>query len=44
VIPIPTIANTSPWTKMLLSGTAAKVIAMISADRMKSVFMALATF
>ena len=43
VIPIATSANTSDCVRRLPAGSAANVIAMISAERMKSVLMALAT-
>ena len=44
VIPIPTSASTSDCIHRLPAGSAPSVIAMISAERMKSVLMALATF
>jgi hypothetical protein len=44
VIPSATTANTAACIEMLPTGTAASVIAMISAERMKSVLMALPTF
>ena len=44
VIPIPTTANTVACIRKLPAGKAASVIAMISAERMKSVLIALATF
>src|SRR5258707_11570035 len=43
-MPIPTIANTNACIQKLALGTADKVIAMISAERMKSVLTALSTF
>jgi hypothetical protein len=44
VMPIPTSASTTACVTKPPAGSAASVIAMISAERMKSVLMALATF
>ena len=41
---MPTTASTTAWVQKPSAGMVASAIAMISADRMKSVLIALATF